>query len=126
MSSLSLSFAALALGGLWHVAARHLRSPSGPGATRTVRLLRDGVRRLPRDAVAITCLRGTAWVTVEGDAEDRFLEAGQRRVLPRDRRVVMQAIGARGAVVRVDGHPAADSIKRRRDTPASSAPARNE
>jgi hypothetical protein len=53
---------------------------------------------LPRNASAQICARsGTCWITVEGDAEDHVLRAGETVCLCGSGRVIIEPLGGAAA-----------------------------
>jgi hypothetical protein len=48
---------------------------------------------LGRGPALLRCLAGRIWLTVEGDARDYVLGAGEERTLEGDGRAVVQALG---------------------------------
>ncbi len=51
----------------------------------------------------LTNVRGTAWVTLDGDPRDVLLEPGDSHVFERAGRVVVQALGGEAELVAEDG-----------------------
>ncbi len=64
-------------------------------------------RRLVRLKVGagrhLTNVRGTAWITMDGDPQDVILEAGDSHTFSQSGRVVVQALGGDAELVAEDG-----------------------
>jgi hypothetical protein len=72
-----------------------------PPTDRTLTLPRDGLLRLERpQGMHLTALRGTLWITVDGDPKDIELEAGAEHRFERRSPAIVSALGGQ-AVFRV-------------------------
>jgi quercetin dioxygenase-like cupin family protein len=74
--------------------------------TETLNLLPDHFARV-HGAARLRVMRGTLWLTIDGEPDDRVLEAGACVALPRGSRALAQALDG-AAMARLDvPHPAA-------------------
>lgn len=71
------------------------------GAQRTdQRIARNAILEVKQPlGITIECLEGSVWVTLDGDARDVVLDAGQAFTVDRQQRALLQALEA--ALVRV-------------------------
>jgi ferric-dicitrate binding protein FerR (iron transport regulator) len=76
---------------------RHAVRPAGTAIRLAAAATLAG--RLPAGA-CVTVLSGRVWLTQTGDANDYFVDAGQRHVVARGGRVVIESLTAQ-AVLRV-------------------------
>jgi hypothetical protein len=76
---------------------------SGARQTKPTTSARTWVREIARNDivevtqplyVAIECLKGSVWVTLDGDSRDVVLDAGQTFVVDRNQRTLLQALEA--------------------------------
>lgn len=73
-------------------------TPRSGVADRTTALVPGQALRLQAGAGQVLTVRsGRVWATLTGWPEDRWLDAGQRWVIPADGRLVIEASGAAGA-----------------------------
>lgn len=69
------------------------------------------VRVVSPTAVQVRCLRGTAWITTEGDIRDVVLEAGQTHGAPPQARLFIN--GMPSCELRIEGHDGPTTQERR-------------
>lgn len=90
-----------ALAGLFGLHTRWTARPVAAterAAAPAITLTRGQALRIQARAGQVLTLRsGRVWATLTGWPEDRWLDAGQRWVIPADGRLVIEASGAAGA-----------------------------
>lgn len=84
------------IGTWWHMLFADQAAPTPsdtPLRTLTQEIARNGILEVQQPlGVTIECLAGAVWVTLDTDARDVVLDAGQAFVVDRNQRTLLQAL----------------------------------